>query len=623
MPASSGSALGLAARLRALDDDALARLIAARGVRAHGIDDFFDLAEALLDRGSVQSALQRLDRPVLALLATAGELAATEGAPTAARLAQELHATTTEIEERAQAAEAVALLGEESGRYAPWDAVVEQLRAWPAFGLPTRERLVADPPPAVLEPVSEADARFVDRGAAERAFGTTTAVSELLRALDDQPARQLSRGGVALPDTRRLAAVAGIEADAVDRHLDVAARAGLARLDGGSWIPDVDAAAWLRRPRIERWSRLARGWLDRLPDDLRALLRSRAYAVWGDGLLDFVSWLFPAGGDWVRQRITIVAAEAELLGLLGGATPSSAGTALLVDGEAAAASAMGALFPPEVDRVYLQPDLSVIAPGPLIASVDDRLRSLADVETLGLASAYRVSAASVTRALVAGQTVDGIRDFLAEVSLTGMPQPLAYLLDDAAERFGSLRVGALAPGAGGDRSYVRSGDAALLEPIAVDPALAPLGLRRDDDPAGPRLVSRFDEEVLFDALADARYAVVAEDRAGAIVAPPRSRRAASGQVVGDDTAVLLVQRVRSGSAAEPADTGRAWMERQLELAVKNRMTVAVTVQLPDGSEASYLVEPASLAGGRLRARDRRADIERTLPLSSITAVHPR
>lgn len=623
MPASSGSALGLAARLRALDDAALARLIAARGVRAHGIDDFFDLAEALLDRGSVQSALQRLDRPALALLATAGELAATEGAPTAARIAQELHATAAEVQQRAEAAEAVALLGEESGRYAPWDAVVEQLRAWPAFGLPTRERLISDPPPAALEPVSEADARFVDRGAAERAFGTTTAVSELLRALEDQPARQLSRGGVALPDTRRLAAAAGIGAETVDQHLDVASRAGLARLDGGSWIPDLDAAVWLRRPRIERWTRLARGWLDRLPDDLRALLRGRAHAVWGDGLLDFVSWLFPAGGDWVRERTAVVAREAELLGLLGGATPSNPGAALLVDGEDAAAAAMGALFPPEVDRVYLQPDLSVIAPGPLVAEVDDRLRALADVDTLGLASSYRISAASITRALVAGETADGIRGFLATISLTGVPQPVEYLLDEAAERFGSLRVGALDPGiAGGARSYVRAADAALLEPIAVDPALAPLGLEHDD-PAGRRLVSRFDEEMLFDALVDARYAVVAEDRTGAVAAPPRRRRTASDHVVGDDTAVLLVQRVRSGSAAGPADTGRAWMERQLELAVKNRMTVTVTVQLPDGNEAQYLVEPASLASGRLRARDRRADIERTLPLSSITAVQPR
>ncbi len=622
MPASSGSALGLAGRLRALDDAALARLVTARGVRAHGVDDFFDLAEALLDRGSVQAALQRLDRPVLALLATAGELAATEGAPTASRLAQELGATTEEIEDRARTAQEVALLGEESGRYAPWDAVVEQLRAWPAFGLPTREHLVADPPPAALEPVSEADARFVDRGAAERAFATTTAVGEILRALDALPARRLSRGGVGLPDARRLAAAAGIESDAVDRFLDVAARAGLARLDGGSWIPDVDAADWLRLPRLDRWGRLARAWLDRLPDDLLALLRSRAHAVWGDGLLDFVSWLFPAGGDWVRDRIVAVAREAELLGLLGGATPSTAGAALLVDGEDAAIAAMGALFPTEVDRFYLQPDLSIVAPGPLVADVDERLRGMADVETLGLASTYRVTAGSITRALVAGETVDGIREFLATASLTGLPQPVEYLLDDTAQRFGSLRVGALDPGvADGSRSYVRADAAALLEPLAVDPALAPFALERDDDPR--RLVSRFDEEVLFDALVDARYAVVAEDAAGTIVAPPRHRREASGHVVSDDTAVLLVQHVRSGAAAEPADTGRAWMERQLELAVKNRMTVSVTVQLPDGSEAEYLVEPASLASGRLRARDRRADIERTLPLSSITSVTPR
>lgn len=622
MPASSGSALGLAARLRALDDTALAELVTARGVRAHGIDDFFDLAEALLDRGSVQAALQRLDRPVLALLATAGELAASEGAPTAARLAQELGATAEEVEARARTAEGVALLGEESGRYAPWDAVVEQLRAWPAFGLPSREHLVGDPPPAALEPVSEADARFVDRGAAERAFATTSAVSELLRAIAAEPARRLSRGGVALPDARRLAAAGGIEGDQVDRHLDVAARAGLARLDGGSWIPDADADAWLALPRLARWTRLARGWLDRLPDDLLALLRSRAHAVWGDGLLDFVSWLFPAGGDWVRDRVATVAAEAELLGLLAGSTPSSPGTALLVDGESAAAAAMGALFPAEVDRVYLQPDLSVIAPGPLVADLDERLRTIADVETLGLASTYRIGAASITRALVAGWTVDEVRELLATISLTGVPQPVEYLLDDTAQRFGSIRVGALDPGVeGGARSYVRADDPALLAPLEVDPALAPLALERDDD--GRRLRSRFDEEVLFEALASARYAVVAEDPSGAIVATPRHRRTAGEPPVGDDTAVLLVQHVRSGAAAEPADTGRAWMERQLELAVKSRMTVLVTVALPDGSEAEYLVEPASLAGGRLRARDRRADIERTLPVSSITSVSPR
>jgi len=54
--AGSGSALALAARLRSLDDDVLTRLVTQRQVRAAGIHDFFDLAEALLDRGSVQAA---------------------------------------------------------------------------------------------------------------------------------------------------------------------------------------------------------------------------------------------------------------------------------------------------------------------------------------------------------------------------------------------------------------------------------------------------------------------------------------------------------------------------------------------------------------------------------------
>ena len=90
MAATSGSVLALAARLRALDDEALARLVTARGVREHGIRDFFDLAESLLDRASVQTALERLDRGTLALLATTGELASTSGAPTAAQLAERL-----------------------------------------------------------------------------------------------------------------------------------------------------------------------------------------------------------------------------------------------------------------------------------------------------------------------------------------------------------------------------------------------------------------------------------------------------------------------------------------------------------------------------------------------------
>jgi hypothetical protein len=474
-------------------------------------------------------------------------------------------------------------------------------------------------PPAALEAVAASDARFVDRGAGDRAFATLSAVTELLYALRDEPARRLSRGGVALPDARRLAMAAGVETEELDLLLDIAARAGLTDA-GAEWTASAASAAWLASSRLERWSTLARGWLERLPDELHELLRQRAHAVWGQGLLDYLAWLYPAGGAWIHERTDQVAREAEQLGITGSSTPSTPGTALLLHGPEAATAAMAALLPAEVDRVYLQPDLSIIAPGPLDAQLDARVRGFAEAETRGLASSYRVTAESVTRALTAGDTIEAIRDVLSGMSLTGIPQPLEYLLTDTAARFGALRVGALDPG-DDERAaaYVRSDDVALLDRLVVDPNLASLGLRRTGE---HRVLTRFDTGVLYWALTDARYPVVAEDAEGAVIALRRERRAGGTVAVGDDTAAVLVQRVRAGAADEPEETGQAWLARQLELAIRNKLTVNVRVRMPDGTEAEYPLEPAALAGGRLRARDRRSDIERTLPLSSIVSVTP-
>ena len=54
---------------------------------------------------------------------------------------------------------------------------------------------------------------------------------------------------------------------------------------------------------------------------------------------------------------------------------------------------------------------------------------------------------------------------------------------------------------------------------------------------------------------------------------------------------------------------------------KARSAVVVTVNLPSGP-TEFVLEPTGIGGGRLRARDRASDIERTLPLSSILEVHP-
>ena len=575
MPPSTSSALALAGRLRSLDDGALGALLRTREVSATGIKDFFDLAERLLSRESVQVCLARLDRPTL--------LELSHGRAVLADLA----------------------LTDEDG--VAYDAVAATLAAWPALGLPSAEQL-AEPGPAALAAVSSTDAHFTDHAAAERAFATTSAALEVLGELWHLPARELVRGGLALPDSKRISASAGVSLDDLPALFEVCAAAGLAELVGSEWQPGRGADSWREGSAVQRWERLASGWFTGLPDDIRSLLGNRAHAIWGESLAEYVSWLYPASADHMHARIAVQLRCAELLGIIVDAVPSTPGSAILTERPDIAVAAMGALFPAEVDKVYVQHDLSIVSPGPLEAPLDSRLRELADVESSGLATTYRVSAGSINRAVSAGDTAESLRAFVASISLTGIPQPLEYLIEETARRHGLVRVGRSSIG-----SYVRSTDPDLLAAIAVDHSLAPLGLRRTAD----GLESRFDEELVFWALADARYPVSVEDASGHIRTVHR-RRAATVTAMAPDPAVELIERLRLSGTD---DTEAGWLERQLEAAVKARSTVVVTVNLPAGP-TELVLEPTGIGGGRLRARDRASDVERTLPLSSILEVHP-
>lgn len=620
----SSSALALAAWLRALDDDALTTLLRARPVRENGIRDVFDLAEALLDESSVQAALEHLDRPTLAVLAASGMLADGGEAASTDAIARRVGVAPADIEAPVELLARVGLGDADAGRFAPWSPVTEVLQGWPARSLPSIDELLDQAPPAALEPVGAADRAAADRGAADRAFAAVTAIGELVGTLDREPARILQRGGIALPDWRRMLSATSAESDdALHALLDIASGADLVRAESGAWRATAEGRDWQERPRVARWAALAGGWLAHVPPELRAHFRSRAGARWGEGLLEYLGWLYPAGGGWMRDRLRAAARSAELLGIVGDSVPSTPGSALLSDGTDAAASAVDRLFPDDVRQVYVQHDLSLIAPGPLAADIDRQLRQLADVESVGVASSYRITTASVTRALTTGATVEQVRAFLAEISLTGIPQPLEYLLTETAGRFGSLRVGALdAPVGGPDagaHSYVRGDDPSLVGQLVIDQALGPIALRRTGD---HRAVSRFDAETLYWSLVDARYPAVYEDADGVIRAVSRSAPAAAPSTPAPDPAAALVARLREAAAEQPVESGAAWNARQLELAIKTKLAVTVVVRMPDGSEVPYVLEPAALAGGRLRARDRRADIERTLPLSHIVDVTP-
>lgn len=619
-------ALVLASRLRALDDDALAELVRDRGVDAARVDDLFDLADALLAPDAVARALEQLDRTSLAVLAVAcAEGAASRRVPLSvvrdaiARRSGEDPVDAEVVADAARRASATLLAGLEEDGITTHPEVQAELASWPDAGRPGTEELARLSPPAPLAAVPSVDPDEVDRRAGESAFASVVAVAALVDELAREPARELSRGGMSLPDARRLSAALAVDLDGVPVLLSIAARAGLVARTGRAWSATGAAAEWSALPTAERWRALASSWLDALAPTTREILAERADAEWGPGLVDGVLWRFPGGSAWIADRITAFTRDAGLLGITTGDVPSSAGRALLTTGADSAAAELAAHLPAEVDRVYLQHDLTVVSPGPLDPRVESRLLAVADVEGRGLAATYRISAGSVARALAAGDFGDDIRAFLAGVSLTGIPQPLDYLIDEAVSRFGRLRIRpADLPGAPDARTAVLSDDAALLATLLVDRDLSSLRLVRVDDAT---LASAATPDAVERALVSARLGPVREDAEGRPVAPVV--RATTGRSPaadpGPDPADALVARVR---AADGPDDGTAWTTRQLEVAIRAKAALSVRVRLPDGREVDHVLEPASVAGGRLRARDRVADVERTLPLSSIVSLSP-
>ncbi|MFF2271309.1 helicase-associated domain-containing protein [Agromyces sp. NPDC058136] len=616
--------LELAARLRELTREDLAAALRTREFETTGIHDLFDLAEALLSPDSLDQALGRLDRPRLAVLAVAATLADGAGDSTVEQVRTEI-ARLGAVPARADAtgelldrlSESLLVVRRDERVHVP-AAVGARLVPRLGVDLPTAGEL-ASPAPPVLVTGDGVDRSLLERRSSEAAYATVTATAELLAALGVQPARELAKGGIALPDSKRLAEASGTELDALPQLFRRADEAGLVARDGAYWLESDRGAEWSLGSARDRWQRLAECWRDRIPEALRRLVARRSDPLTAAALRDDVRWLYPAAGQWLDDGLERLFGEAEALGLAVSGEPVEAGRLVLGGELDGAAALVAAHFPAQVDRVYLQHDLSIVAPGPLEPALDGRLRGVADIEARDLASTYRVSAASVNRGLAAGETADSILEFLGALSLTGIPQPLAYLVAEAAERFGSVRVSAAPEADAPARASIRSDDEQLIRTLAVDQSISSLALRQT---GAHRLLSRFTPDVVFWALSDAKYPVAAEDADGEIIRLQRHRLAPApvAAPAGDPIATLL-DRMAEEQPGD-GDAERAWLSRQLEAAARSKETLTVTVRMPGGDTADYLLAPASVANGRLRARDRKADIERTLPLSAIASVGP-
>lgn len=561
----------LATSLAAMSDAELAALFAARSVPSSAsARDFFDLADWLLSDPALDRALAETPAPLLTALCE------DRIADADTRAALHAHA-----------------LVDDEGH--PYRAVRERI-ATRGLALTAQSE---DVPPTLPAPALAVAA------AAERAFASVSALTDILLAALANPLARTAAGPVIVAE-RRLLVDDGAVADAgeLEDLLTLGIAAGLLHDVGRAWSATAGAQVWIARGTAERWDEVARAFVRALPAGIRTP---------DGGFVSPAGWsaAYPLDAGW-RARADALIRTGIRWGIFADDSTEPPWTTPLRSAGTPDLDALRVHLPAEIDRVYLQADLTAIAPGPLRPALEQRLRTMTVRETRAQASTYRFSAQSLAGAVSGGETAASLRSFLGELSLSGIPQPLDYLIESTAARHGLIQV-AEDPETG--RAIVRSDDAQALLTIAVDQALRPLGLVEE----GGRLRSRVSRDTVYWALADARYPVVAVDAAGrpqrvtsrvtpVAAPPPPAERYAT-----------LIATLR-GSHDENADA--AWLERELEQAVRSHALLEVIVRLPDGATRVLTMEATGLGGGRLRGRDRAADVERTLPLSSIESARP-
>jgi hypothetical protein len=124
---------------------------------------------------------------------------------------------------------------------------------------------------------------------------------------------------------------------------------------------------------------------------------------------------------------------------------------------------------------------------------------------------------------------------------------------------------------------------------------------------------------LYFGLRELGFVAVRVDESGAVISPlsiskTKLNTEDAGSLLGDITR-LRAQEEKLGTSPDDDD-----LHRQIQLAIKNKTRARFLVKSNTGAEIEFLLEPIGMANGRLRAKDRKADIERTLPIASIIKV---
>lgn len=546
---------------------------------------------------------------------------------------------------------------------------------------PLRTDDLTEPP---LTPPAGAD-RFtieaLDASGGGEAVELLRHTTSLLEVLGIAPAAVLRSGGLGVREKRRLAKATGLPPKRVALILELLAQQRLIgdgfpdpppADDSGEHVfaPTTTVDGWLYQPPERRWAALVQAWLavprrpwqvgepdrDGNPSpalsadlydahapaqrlEILAPLADAPEAVGAtvESLTAVLAWRRPRHmRRTTRHVVDETLREATELGLVAHGALTRVGRAVFAgtDDDTELLAAMAAALPEPVDHFLTQADLTLTVPGPMTPELADQVEAVADLESAGAASVYRVTENSLRRAFDAGRSGAEILAMFTKHSRTPVPQGLTYLVEDVARRHGSLRVGIAS-------AFVRCEDASMMAAVLRSPAAETLALRA----LAPTVaVTAAEVREVIEVLREAGFSPAGEDSAGALVdlsaqpsrvaastarratAAPARRRPASPEQL-----ISVVSRMRSHDLADAAPVGDAAVAGRsvgggsaatalIQLALRAGRRLRIDYVDAHGSASRHVVRPSLLAAGRLTAVEVGSEVELEFSLHRITAV---
>ena len=571
--------LELAQQLRLLTDDQLVALVRQRMLSTSGLKDFFDLADALLQPKNMQAWIAGL---------TAAEIDSISKLPANAAKADPLMAFLVSSETFSSTLQD---LQKSVDRDKAKSTPGEDLQAAPA--------------------ALSKDQSLSDGGI--RAFEMCQAITEVVYDLEQHRVKLVGKSGIAIGELKRLAAHIGKSVEDVRETFEIATNADLISTESDRWVLNSKSADWLEFNADQRWQHLCETWLGMLGASTQKVLAENWSKLSQVTLEEFLCAVYPFASLGDGSRFAKVCHFAERIGLTTQGFVNDWLQPALNNKIADATKQLAKNLPAVQNRIIVQGDLSIIAPGPLSNQDELELRAFVETEQAGLASRYRISALSISQALESSISSTAIAATLTRLSGNALPQPVEYLIADTVKRFGRIRV-MQDVAIGGSRVFCEESTTCAL--LANESGLRAFGLRAID---AHNLRSKYDSDVVYFGLREIGHLAIRTTVEGKLVSPLKFGTTSAQQHKLDGLAETIAHfRTADARVAHSGDDEA--MLRQIQLALKNKAHLRVSYLGKDGTLYEFLLEPVGVANGRLRARDRKADLERTLPLANITKL---